>query len=134
MTNQVHFKDFGKKRAEVSFTLGDRPEDKYICVPALSLPAIQELALIGGRFSNESAVDSFVEFFNLVMDEDSARRIEHKMRHDRMDPLDKDQAVAIMNWLLEVYGLRPTQPSSDSSSGSPNDGSGTPSEAGVSEA
>ena len=129
--SSVQFKDFTKKRVEVYFTLADGPEGRYDCVPALSLPAVQELALIGGNFRHDNVMASFEEFFNLVCVPESAKRLIDKMTNDKMDPIDKEQAVEIMNWLLEVYGMRPTQPSSDSSSGSPIDGSGTTSEAGA---
>jgi hypothetical protein len=127
----VNFKSFKKERPPVFFTLGDAPEDRYDCYPALSLPVLQEIALIGANFDINNAVKSFADFFGAVMPEEAARRIAHKMEFDRVDPIDKEQALEIMNWLLEVYGLRPTQPSSDTSAGSPTDGSGSDSTAGA---
>ena len=131
MTDNVNFKDFKKARKAIYFTNG--PEERYDCVPALGLPSMQEIAALAAGFTIETAVDHFVMFFNTVLQPESAVRFEAKMRSDKLDPIEHDQALDIMFWILEQYGLRPTQPSSVSSDGSPTDDGGTPSEAGVSE-
>lgn len=131
MTDNVNFKDFGKKRKAIYFTNG--PEERYDCVPALGLPSMQEISKLADGFTIDTAVDHFVAFFNTVLQPESAVRFEAKMREDKKDPIDQDQALAMMYWVLEQYGVRPTQPSSVSSDGSPTDDGGTPSEVGVSE-
>jgi hypothetical protein len=44
---------------------------------------------------------------------------------DLENPIELEQASEVMIWLLEKYGLRPTQPSSNSADGSGNPASGT---------
>lgn len=131
MTDKVDFKDFGRKRKTIAFSIGE--DNVFSCVPALSLPAMQEIAGLAQDFTVETAVDHFVDFFNLVLVPESAAKFEDKMRNDRLDPIDQEQALDIMLWVLEQYGVRPTQPSSDSSDGSQTGDGGTPSEAGASE-
>jgi hypothetical protein len=130
--DDVRFKDFSKKRKPVFFVLdGPTPDgERFDCYPALALPSLQEIALISGNMTADNATESFEEFFSVVMQPDSATRMAAKL-HDRANPLDPDQANEIMEWLMEVYGLRPSQPSSDSSAGSPTDDAGTPSGAGA---
>jgi hypothetical protein len=130
--DDVRFRDFSKKRRPVYFMLnGPTPEgERFDCYPALALPSLQEIALISGNMTAENATESFVEFFKVVLQPESAERIEAKL-NDRLYPLEIEQANEIMTWLMEVYGLRPSQPSSDSSAGSPTDDAGTPSGAGA---
>ena len=127
MSDDVRFKDFTKKRKPVFFTVEG---ERFDCYPAIALPSLQEIVEVSRDFSTEKAVESFAAFFAVVMDEGNAARMEVLLR-DKVNPLDQEQAVEIMQWLLEVYGLRPTQPSSESVLGSPTDDAGTPSEAGA---
>lgn len=131
--DDVRFKDFSRKRKPIFFILdGPTPEgDRYDCYTALALPSLQEIALIAGNMTAENATESFAEFFKVVLLPESAARIEEKLK-DRLYPMDPEQANEIMSWLMEVYGLRPSQPSSVSSDGSPTGDGGTPSVVGVS--
>lgn len=126
-SNDVRFKDFTKKRKQINFLLDS--EEPYLCYPALALPSLQEIALISGNMTAETATESFAEFFAVVLQPESAERMKAKL-YDRMNPLDSEQANEIMEWLMEEYGLRPTSPSSGSSDGSPTGDGGTPSVAG----
>lgn len=123
----IRFKDFTRKRTPVFFTIEG---ERFDCYSAIALPSLQEIVEVAQEFSTETAVESFTAFFKIVMEEAGAVRLEEMLK-DKRNPLDQEQAVEIMQWLLEVYGLRPTQPSSESSPGSPTDDAGTPSEAGV---
>ena len=126
--NGVSFKDFTRKRKPVNFKI---EEQRFDCVPALPVETTQVITRIARDISNENALESLNEFFQEVLLDDGAARIKALMA-DKKNPLETDQAVEILYWLLEVYGLRPTQSSSDSSSGSPTDGDGTASTDGLS--
>lgn len=132
-SDSVRFKDFSKKRLPINFVLdGPTPEgEKFECYTALALPSLQEIAKIAEEMTAETATESFTEFFRVVLQPESAVRMEAKLK-DRLFPLDPEQANDIMSWLMEVYGLRPTRPSSGSSDGSPTGDAGTPSVAGAS--
>lgn len=126
--NGVSFKDFTRKRKPVNFKIED---EHFDCVPALPVETTQVIARIAKEISDDNALEKLNEFFGEVLLGDGAERIRLLMG-DKKNPLETDQAVEILYWLLEVYGLRPTQSSSGSSNGSPTDGDGTPSGAGVS--
>lgn len=68
--------------------------------------------------------DLFKSIFELVLAEDSATRFIARMG-DKNDPISLTQIMDIMPWVMEQYGMRPTQPSSDSSSGSESQDGGT---------
>lgn len=125
--NNVKFKDFSKKRKPVFFTLDG--DERFDCSPGLPVELLQELALLATGVTEENAADALKEFFKLALVDEAYERLLLKMR-DKQNPLELDQARDIMMWLLEVYGFRPSQPSSDSSAGSPTDDAGTPSGAG----
>jgi hypothetical protein len=85
------------------------------------------------RYADVSEADSWSENFQaltsaleLVLLEDSYELLRRRLK-DKQNPVDLDQLAEIVLWLLDAYGLRPTQPSSDSSDGSPSPASGTPS-------
>lgn len=129
----VQFKDFRKKRKNIFFIL-DSPHpdgERFDCYPALALPSLQEIALIAGNMTAETATESFIDFFSVVLQPDSAERMKIKLA-DRMFPMEPSQANEIMGWLMGEYGLRPSRPSSGSSDGSPTGDGGTPSVAGAS--
>lgn len=123
----VNFRDFTKKRSAVFFNLDG---ERFDCAPAVPVTSLQELANYAGEVNSNNAADFLQKFFGLVMDADNQSRIAARMV-DKTNPLDMDQALEIMHWLLEAYGMRPTQSSSDISTGSPTDGDGTPSMAGA---
>jgi hypothetical protein len=126
--NAANFKDFTRKRRPVYFMLGD---EKFDCAPALPVETTQMIVRIAKSITDENALGSLNEFFAEVLLGDGAERIRAAMA-DKTEPLETTQATEILYWLLEVYGLRPTQPSSDSSSGSETGGAGTPSTDGAS--
>ena len=48
-----------------------------------------------------------------------------KRLEDLENPIGLEQAGSVIEWLLEHYGMRPTEPSSDSSTGPVSPASGT---------
>lgn len=129
MTEQaVKFKDFTRKRTPVFFTIEG---ERYDCVPAVPVDDLQELVNGFGEVTAHNVGDALRKFFGMVMSAQEAERF-YALMSSKTNPLDSEQATEIMNWLLEVYGMRPLAQSSDSSAGSPTDGVGTLSTAGVS--
>ena len=124
----VRFKDFTKKRVPVFFNIEG---ERFDCAPAVPIDDLQEMVKGFGEVTAENIADALRAFFEKVMDEATAARLSSMMK-DKKNPLDMEQAKEIMEWLLEVYSLRPTEPSSESSTGSATDGGGTPSGDGLS--
>lgn len=131
MAVDVVFKDFTKAKKRVTFQIDD---DTFEAPSVLPVPVMQELAksadgLKAGASSSET-LGQVVDVFNVILLDSSAEKLRGRIA-SKDNPVDLEQLIDVMLWLLEVYGLRPTQPSSDSSTGQPNDVSGTPSTAGA---
>lgn len=139
MTEQVHFRDFTKKRSPVYFTIG---EQRFDCVKSLSPKKIQTLltTIRGNQTVDESNVlDRLEQVLHLVMIGDSFTRFQALLNADDDDndadpdeaSLDLEQLVDIFHWIVEVYTGRPLTGSPDSSTSSQSDESGTSSTAGA---
>lgn len=151
MTQQVHRRDFTRKRLPIQFTIG---EDVFKCHKALPLGKIQEvMTALGGRealtqlgevdnadrasevltkiggimkiFMKPASYGRFLELLNPSDDE---------LNQEDYEPLDQTQLTDIIRWLIELYTLRPTQPSPSSSIGLSDGTTGTSSTAGASPA
>lgn len=127
----TRFKDFTKKKPPVEFQIDD---DIFIAPSVLPVPTMQELADVAGSIKNETDNKKLFEkltgIYDVILTEKSAARFQERVK-SKTEPIDINQLVDIMMWLLEEYGLRPTQPSSDSSPGAPSETPGTPSTAGA---
>jgi hypothetical protein len=117
-------KDFTRERHRLQFTIDG---DIFEAAPALPGKTLTEFAK---RFTDvsdanlEDRLDIFAEALNMVLLPDSAALFSKRFE-DLARPIELEQASDVIVWLLEAYGLRPTQPSSPSSSGPPNPEPGT---------
>jgi hypothetical protein len=68
--------------------------------------------------------DAFKQMFELILDHASAMVFIARMS-DKTKPITLTQIMDVLPWLMEQYGMRPSQPSSESSSGSANPDDGT---------
>lgn len=102
---------------------------------ASALPGGTAFEFIGAarRLSELAATDPGAEpgedilaMFDKILYPASATRFRERL-FDVAQPIDVKQLVEIMQGLMEDYGLRPTQPPSASSDGSPSPDGGTPS-------
>lgn len=120
----VQFKDFTPQSTVIRFKLGD---DMFDCLPVIPLATAGALVNLGEEIKAAPGlekIDKMLVFFEAVLTEESAAKFTRVAR-DMKSLLGLAQFNQIIMWLLEVYGLRPTQASSDSSTGS--DGTSTPS-------
>jgi hypothetical protein len=113
----------------------DGTPDFYDGVPGLAAMRLVEFAGMTEQMSEQNVpvseqVRMFKEMFEFVLTEDSAERFLARMS-DKNDPIDFEQINDLMPWIMEQYGMRPTQPSSLSSNGSESPDSGTSSTPGV---
>jgi hypothetical protein len=123
------FKDFSLSEEPVVFKIGD---DDFPCHPEVSLDTLVELATL--RSSNSDGVDieaqmrRMHDFFDYVIaDPGMGERFRERTAVPTKEkpnpkPIGMRHIVPIMQWLMEVYGLRPTQPSSESADGSASTG------------
>lgn len=116
-------KDFSKPRQARRFRIDD---DVFEAVSAIPAGILAEFA---GKLSRDTAdatqrFSIIVEALDLVLLPESFSLLRKRMS-DKHDPVELDQLNDVIVWLLEEYGLRPTEPSPNSSGGQPNPEPGT---------
>lgn len=117
-------KDFTRKRERVTFRV-----DSDLFEAASALPG-QTLTEFARRFSDIGSTPAteqltvLTDALAMVLLPESAARFSKRFA-DLENPIELEQASEIVMWLLERYGLRPTQPSSPSASGPVNPEPGT---------
>lgn len=124
-------KDFSKRdRQPPQFRVGGHV---FFGVQALSAQsAIDITTRFGGMTTESSPADQVAALdaaLAVMLVPESLTRFRALMRAAPDDPdvIDMEQLDAIATWLLERYGMRPTQPSETSATGSPEPDAGTPS-------
>jgi hypothetical protein len=97
-------------------------------IPALDL--VEFAKLFDGMTESDMIQDTkaFDTMFHLVLEEPSADRFFTRMG-SKTEPISMAQVMRVMPWIMEKYGMRPTEPSSNSLTGSLNQGDGTSSTA-----
>lgn len=118
-------RDFSRKRENITFTIDG---EVFEAVPALPGDVLAEFAV---RFTGTEDTDDlsvrlsqWKAALELVLQPESYARFTARMK-DPERPIELEQSSEIIVWLLEQYGMRPTQPPSPSSDGSPSQELGT---------
>ncbi|WP_143589851.1 hypothetical protein [Streptomyces africanus] len=116
----TEIRDFSKQRKDISFRV-----DEDVFHAARGIPA-EVLMAFASKFSSmdtNATVDQQLEAFRSMLDvvllPDSLARFNERMR-DRANPIEIDQVEDIVTWLMEQYGLRPTELPSSSQDGPPD--------------
>lgn len=125
----TEMRDFSKKRKDISFRVDD---DVFHAAPGVPADVLMEFAAEFSGLTVQATVDqqlrAFRGMFELVLHPDSLARFNERLR-DRVNPIEIDQVEQIITWLMEQYGLRPTELPSGSPPGLPGPESGTTSTA-----
>ena len=131
MTSDIHFKDFTKVPTPIQFQVDG---DHFAALPTLPIPVMQRLIQASSDMEGKSAgpesLDQVLGIFDIILMEESRERFKARINSTE-HPVSLTQVMDIMVWLMELYGRRPTQQSSDSSNGLPTETVGTISTAGV---
>ena len=123
----VEFKDFAYDPTPKRFRLY-RDGDVLEAAPELPLAAMDTAGKLAKQAKTlasddpKAAIDMMLVFLREILLDDSLDKL-MDMVSDRRRPLGAKMMMDIFAWLMEEYGMRPTQPSPDSSSSSPDDGS-----------
>lgn len=123
-TEATPVKDFSRKRERLIFRIDDD-----IFEAATALPG-KTLSRFATRFADiektpiDKQLDIFADALGMVLLPESNARFQKRL-DDLENPIELEQASDVITWLLEHYGLRPTEPSSDSSTGPQNPEPGT---------
>lgn len=113
----TEIRDFTKKRDDIMFRVDD---DIFYAARGVPAEVLMDFATQFSGMSLETPVDeqlkAFRGVFELVLLPESLMRFNARMR-DRENPIEIDQVEQIITWLMEKYGLRPTELPSNSPSG-----------------
>jgi hypothetical protein len=127
MTSEVRFKDFTDTSEPIRFRIND---DVFEAPSVLPVPVMQQLASaaadLKSQGSDAQALESIVHVFDVILVDESATLFRTRV-NSKANPVGIKQIIDIMMWLLEVYGLRPTDQSSVSSDSSETETAGMPS-------
>lgn len=125
MTEPTTIRDFTEKHQPLLFRIDDD-----IFEAARTLPG-NVLARFGARFADidektapDKAMSAMTDALNLVLLPDSAALFQKRL-DDLENPISLEQAGHVIEYLMERYGQRPTEPSSPSSTGPSSPASGT---------
>lgn len=122
----IDIKDFTIKRKRIQFKVDD---DVFTAHAVLGLPHMQHMIRVSKNMRDlitDEKFDAIFDVFDQLLTPDSAKRFRERVFSSGDDAIDvREQLIPILHYLLEAYGVRPTQLSSDSSSGSPNEIDGT---------
>jgi hypothetical protein len=118
-------RDFSRPRKRLTFTIDD---DTFEAAPALPGDVFAEFVTL---YNDRVDADTYQEQHDLLkkalalaLQPESWERFNARLS-DKTRPIDDDQMSDVVLWLLEQYGLRPTEPSSPSSDGPASPESGT---------
>lgn len=138
MSDTVNYRDFTKRRPSIGFGLnGQEFECRKALTPKKLQLAMRSFRAIKQEF--ESVVNAGINEANApdllgkiasvlvhFLKTESYQRFEEMLNEEEPDePVDVQQLMEILQWVLEQMMGRPTKPSSDSTPTSPSDGTGT---------
>lgn len=133
--DEVEIKDFTIKEKRIKFKIDD---DIFEATRILGLPLMQDLVKVTktmSKMSESGDYSAISAIFDELLLPHSAERFGERLKAKGDDAIDvKAQLLPVLYYLLEKFGLRPTQLSSESSTGSPDATDGTPSTDGSSSA
>jgi hypothetical protein len=118
-------KDFSRRRDAKTFVIdGDTFEATSALPGEVFVQFTEHFAEFEESDSWRNNFDALAAALELVLLPESYKLLRSRLA-DLTNPVDMEQMADIVLWLMDEYGLRPTQPPSDSSDGSPDPESGT---------
>jgi len=126
--SDVEIKRFGGSLDPIQFYIHD---DLFFAAPELPLGLIADLAKL--RNVTEEVEKNGIESIYMILDSllfDESAALIRERAVSKTKPVGVKQIIELIPWLLEQYGLRPTQPSLPSSNGFSDEKTGMDSTAG----
>ena len=117
----VRFKDFSLSPEPVTFRIAPDDFECYSEIPLDTLLELAEISATGG--DRKAQFERLKDFFDGIMAPEMAAQFRARCKpstkaEPNPHPIGMRHVIDILPWLMEVYGLRPTQQSSDSPDGS----------------
>ena len=110
-------RDFTKKRKRLDFTIDSDTFEAASVIPGdVFAQFVTTYNSRGDADDYQQTHDMLKHALSLVLLPDSYERFAARLK-DHANPIDDDQMGDVLLWLLEEYGMRPTQPSQPSSDG-----------------
>ena len=110
-------RDFSRPRERITFTIDG---ETFEAAPVLPGDVYAEFVT---RYNGTADTETYQQQHDLLKSAlelallpESWQRFADRLK-DKANPIDDDQMADVILWLLEAYGLRPTQPSQPSSDG-----------------
>jgi hypothetical protein len=117
-------KDFTRKRKRLIFRIDDDTFEAATAIPGDMLTEFATRYADIGSAPIEQQLTVMKDALSLVLLPESHARFTKRLS-DLENPIELEQTIEVVQWLMEVYGHRPTQPSSPSANGQPSPESGT---------
>lgn len=110
-------RDFTRQPKVIEFKIDD---DVFRCHPRLPAQVMIDFAVqaekMGDNPTGEQGVQAMLDVLEATLLPDHFRQFTVRMK-DPGNPIDLAQVSEIVPWIMEEYGLRPTEPSEPSSDG-----------------
>lgn len=122
-------KDFSANAQPILFRIDGDIFEAPARIPAqVMLDFVEGFNQLGEKPDMKDQVGMMMGMIDLVLQPQSAELFRRRMG-DRDNPIDLEQVQDVLPWLMEQYGMRPTEPSDTSSDGQPSLEPGTDSTA-----
>lgn len=110
---QVKTRDFSRKSSGVEFTADGFT---HVCRPALAPEVMQDVVALTRDKKITEDFGIVEQIFAQLMFPADFEKIQPRFRREHTNPLGLAQVLEIIEWLVEEYAQRPTEPSVTSSS------------------
>lgn len=117
MTDTVEIRNFTNRDETIKFQIYEHVLEAAPELPLGAMSQIAKLQNIRNSIDEEGGLESILDILSIFVLDDSMAII-RGMVNDKRRPFGVRHMTELVPWLLEEYGLRPTQPSSPSSTGS----------------
>jgi hypothetical protein len=116
--------DFTEPQRRIAFRIHP---DVFDCVPDIPVLTLLDFASLADSIDSTTLgpemKQMFVDLFNLVLVDESAATFQARMT-SKEAPISLNQVQKLMPWIMEQYGLRPTEAPSNSLDGADSQESG----------
>ena len=125
MTDNVRFKDFTISADPIGFRIAP---DNFPCYPEIPLDTLMEVAALSQQ-TDVSSLERFKQMMDVfvgIIEPHAYELFKRRCRpgtekEPNPNPIGMRHIRDLLPWVMEVYGVRPTQESSDSADGSNDD-------------